>query len=77
MRQLIKSKGVPKYTVWVKDRTTGRWYGWGQVHTPDDHLNLLEDINSGKYFNSNYTDKPDFVEIQYLPNDGNHNPNNL
>ena len=73
--RLIKSKGSPKYAVWVKDRNSGRWHCWGQVDSPDSYPNLLDDINSGKYFNSNYKGYHDYVDIKYLPNDGAHNPN--
>lgn len=72
---LIKSNGAPKYAVWVRDRNTQRWHCWGQVADPEGYPNLLEEINSGKYYNSNYKDNHDYDAIQYLPNDGEHCPN--
>ena len=73
--RLIHSHGVPYYAVWVKDRKTERWHCWGQVNSPDDHPNLLSEINNGVYFNSNYSGDHDYIDIQYLPNDGKHSPN--
>lgn len=73
--RLIHSHGRPEYAVWVRDGDTQRWHCWGQVHSPEDHPNLLEEINSGKYFNSNYSGYHNYVEIKFLPNDGNHSPN--
>ena len=60
--ELIKSKGAPEYVVWVKDRRTSKWHAWGQVHSPEDYPNLLEDINAGKYYNRTHKDNHDYVE---------------
>lgn len=70
----IKSKGTPRYSVWVKDKISGKWHCWGQVHSPDDYPNLLDDINSGKYYNKFYKGNCNYIEIQYLLNDGEHLP---
>lgn len=73
--RLIKSRGYPKYAVWVKDRSTERWHCWGQIDNPENYPDLLDEINSGKYYNSNYKGDHDYIDIQYLLNDGKHCPN--
>lgn len=65
MKFNIRSKGKPKFLVWLFNKDTNKWDCWGEVATPDDYPNIVERVNNGEFLHTTHGGNTNYSKVYY------------